>query len=180
MINNPARQTLRRLPQQIRRGGTQNQKPPGTPLGIDQRADDGEKTGLALNLIEDHQRAGMLLEIKLGLGELGRVRRPFQVEINRARKTRGDAMRQCGLADLARPDEPHHRKFGQGIQYRGLKATFYHPCNMKDYLSFCKDGVGMRANPIYNYSVLIASRHSSMITPTHGNTPTSSKALKPN
>ena len=96
-----------------------------------------EELGNALDFIENNQLVFMLREIEFRLGQLGAIRRRFQIEIDRGAFLR-HGQRQCGLAHLAWSKQRNCRRFGQRSPKIFQLVTDYHPCNYGYLFHKCK------------------------------------------
>jgi len=84
------------------------------PAIIDNAAQNLEQTRQALNFVDDDELARLLSQIGIGIVKPPQVSRSLEIEIQRGRwPVGGDLSGQGGLADLARPQQSHRRRFAK-------------------------------------------------------------------
>ena len=143
-VGDAAGQRFARLPQEVHRGRSQQQKPSRSPASpastVDQAAQALEQARRAVDLVEDDQPLLVICQIQLGIGELGAVRGRLQVEIHRVHRT-GDFESERRLADLARTEQGDGRILCKQAPQPCLYPTSDHPCNYGLQLQNCKDAL---------------------------------------
>ena len=71
----------------------------------------------------------MVGEIPSGVGQTAPVVGILQVQVEAILHLGGDVLREGRLADLARPEEHHCRRFGEAVEDGALGVSFnVHPC----------------------------------------------------
>ncbi len=113
-ISDASSQRFARLFEELQACGTQYQvlsgPAPLPALAVYQAAQDREKTGGAMNLVENHQLVEMVRQIQLGLGQLAAIRFRFQVEVHEwPGQGFGRLPGQRRLAHLTRADQSDGR-----------------------------------------------------------------------